>query len=118
MKTWQEGINLDLPKGAQCSGNFTGLGPLLDHCVSKKDVYHSGFKEYMWIMTGGYISLPRQQQQAATQTVQQNEPTQTKDSPLHTPLVRVTQVRNTTEHQAAPTLHAGTGCARDPIVKQ
>ena len=43
MKTWQEGINLDLPEGAHYSGNFARLGPLLDHCGRKKDVYHSGF---------------------------------------------------------------------------
>ena len=41
MKKWQKGINLTLPKEAQCSGNFTGLAPLLEHCKSKKDVYHS-----------------------------------------------------------------------------
>ena len=48
-----KGINLDLPKGARCSDNFGELGPLLGHCRNKNDVYHSGFKEYVRIMTGG-----------------------------------------------------------------
>ena len=61
MKKWQKGINLTLSKEAQCSGNFTGLAPLLDRCKSKKDVYHSGFKEYVRTLPGGHSSLPWQQ---------------------------------------------------------
>ena len=52
MKKWQKGINLNLPKKRRCSGNFTGLVTLLDHCKSKKDVYHSGFKEYVRTIKG------------------------------------------------------------------
>ena len=45
--------------------------------------------------------------QAVTPLAPQKELTLNQDSPLHLPLGQVTQGRNTSEHQAAPTLHAG-----------
>ena len=73
MKTWQEGVNLDLPEGARCSDHFAGLGPLLGHCGSRKDMYYSGFEEYVRTLAGGHIGLPRQQ--AAARIEPQKETT-------------------------------------------
>ena len=48
MGKWRKGINMDnLPKGTRCSGNFGELGPLLDHCSDKNEVYHLDFVEYV-----------------------------------------------------------------------
>ena len=39
--------NWEHDAGARCSGNFGELGPLLDHCSDKNEVYHLDFVEYV-----------------------------------------------------------------------
>ena len=52
-KKWQEGINLTLPRKTRCKDDFTGQAHLLNHYTNKKDVYHSGFEEYVRTVTDG-----------------------------------------------------------------
>ena len=51
MAEWRRRINLKIPSLVKCGRQFTQLSVLMQHCNSKNNVYHRGFKEYLKAMT-------------------------------------------------------------------
>ena len=51
MTEWRKRTDLKIPPLVKYKHNFTQLSALMQHCNSKNDVYHRGFKEYVREMT-------------------------------------------------------------------
>ena len=51
MAEWRKKIGLDILHLVKCKHNYAQLSSLMQHCNSKNNVYHRGFKEYMKAMT-------------------------------------------------------------------
>jgi hypothetical protein len=50
MSEWMKQVDLDIPSFVKYGRQFNHLSDLMQHCNSKTDVYHQGFKEYVGAM--------------------------------------------------------------------